>query len=125
VAKRPKLSTNPQADFDSNAKALAERFLLDANDVKKAFADKPESLSAYFNAATQASYDRTRNAKWGVAWLILCWPVTFYNAYRVGTTWHDLYKIEKTLQGDVARVKGLPPAPERKELPPAPSPSQF
>lgn len=45
--------------FDDQAMFMAERFMLDARNIKDAYAQKPESLSALFNTVTKSQESRS------------------------------------------------------------------
>lgn len=98
--------------INKEAMALAEQFNLDAADLNNAYKNKPESLSAHYNAASTAKQDRGWYVGWSIVWGVLFFPVAAYPLWRLYQKQSALYAIDKTLRSEIEFSKrGSAPAP--------------
>ena len=93
------------------ATALAEQFNMDAADIAGAYKNKPESLTAHFNAMNKARADRGWYVGWAIFWGLAFAPVAAYPAWKLGEKYLALHNISKSVRSEVEHYKGQSPAP--------------
>ncbi len=105
-------------NFETSAASISQHYTLDFQDVKKAYADKPDSLTTHFNALADADHRRTKDIAWavglaltGFGLLIVALPVYFAVKQH-----QKINEIGRTVRDEISRSKALPPATP----PPAP-----
>ena len=102
-----------QQDFEAAAANISADLVLDYNDIKGAYANKPESLTQLFNGMEANRKQRNWNIGWTVLAIALFWlaaPVAGYFAYQR----HEKVKAaEKSIRAEVVRFKAALPAPNQ------------
>jgi hypothetical protein len=97
------LPTELKEAFESNAVAVASQFSIDLDSIKKAYADKPESLSAAFNTMSEAKSDRNRWIGWSVAWLIFVPPIMLYTGWKAYEANEKLSGVKNMVNNEVLK----------------------
>lgn len=95
---------------NSAAVAIAEQFNMDAVDIAGAYKNKPESLSAHFNAMSRAKENRGWYVGWSIFWGLVFAPVAAYPVWKLSEKYLTLHKIQKTVRDEVAYYKNHGPA---------------
>jgi len=95
------------------AKGMAAAFSMDADDIKEAYKDKPDSLTAHFDTVAQAKENQIWYAGWGILWAVVALPVALYPAYRLWQIRNTLGSIEKTVRGKVENTQRAQDGPSQ------------
>ena len=92
------------------AAAIAEQFNIDAADLRGAYKNKPESLSAHFNAMSKAKENRGWYIGWSIFWGVIFAPIAAYPAWKLGEKYLALHNIGKSVRSEVEFYKKSGPA---------------
>ena len=102
--------TTTSNDQNKAAIAIAEQFNIDAADISGAYKNKPESLTAHFNAMSKAKADRGWYVGWTIFWGLVFAPIAAYPAWKLGEKYLALHNINKSVRSEVEHYKTAPPA---------------
>jgi hypothetical protein len=100
-------------EFNRRAWDIGVQYSLNAEDIRAAYADKPESLATAFNAMNDAKHRRNWNIGWTVAAVALFWPVAPLPGYFAYKRHKDVEEVGKQVGYEVSRyqaAKKQPPA---------------
>lgn len=98
-------------DDKYRATKLAEQFQLDASDIAGAYRNKPESLSAHFNAVSDAKKDRGWYMGWTIFWGLMFFPVAVYPAWKLAEKYRTLHNVKTSVRDEVEFFRRTPPTP--------------
>jgi hypothetical protein len=91
--------------FNRHASALAEQFVLDTADIRKAYENKPESLTSLYNTMSAATTNRGQNIFWGVVALLTIPPVAIWPGYLLYQKYSKLSDVKRAITTEVAFSK--------------------
>jgi hypothetical protein len=100
-------------EFNRRAWEIGVQYSLNSEDIRAAYADKPESLTTAFNTMSDSKNRRNWNIGWTVAAVVLFWPAAPIPAYFAYKRHQEVEEVGKQVGYEVDRfnaAKKQPPA---------------
>jgi hypothetical protein len=111
-------------EFEKRAWEIAVQFDFDAEEVRAAYAEKPESLKAAFNKMSEAKSCRNSNIGWTVAAIIFAPVLTPLPVYFAWKRHQEVQRVGQQVGFELDRFRRAPKQlpPPVPPAPPAPPP---
>lgn len=108
------------AKFEKAALGTSQIYARSLGDVRGAYENKKESLTALFDAAKTAKSDRGGWIGWSVVWAIFIPPIAIYTVYKAYESHKDFRDLGKELDRELDEYRnGTQEAPAVESTPSA------